>query len=325
MEVLAGIDIGGTKCAVSLGREQNGTIEMLRSVRFPTRSDDFSMTVSLVIDHLDTLIREQESCTLIGIGIVCGGPLDSEKGLILSPPNLKAWGDVDIVTPLKKHYKIPVTLRNDADACALAEWRLGSGKGYEHMIFLTFGTGMGAGLILNGRLYSGSTNLAGEVGHIRLAEDGPLGHRKRGSFEGFCSGGGIASLGRELALKAIEEGNPPRFCPTLDSLGSISAQSIAQALHEGDPLAQEIYHRVAEALGRGLAILIDILNVPLIVIGSIFVRQEAVIRPVMLKTINEEALKESAANCTIVAASLGEDLGNYAALCTASEGVNNEI
>ena len=110
-------------------------------------------------------------------------------------------------------------MQNDANAGAIAEWKYGAGKGYNNLIFLTFGTGMGAGLILNGKLYSGTTDLAGEVGHIRLAEMGPVGFGKAGSFEGFCSGGGIAQLAQIKVREKLQMGEKVSFCESIDDLG----------------------------------------------------------------------------------------------------------
>ena len=138
------------------------------------------------------------------IGISCGGPLDSKKGIIFSPPNLPGWDNVPITRILSDEFGVETALQNDANACALAEWLMGAERGHSNMIFLTFGTGMGAGLILNGRLYSGTNDLGGEVGHIRLAKTGPVGFGKAGSFEGFCSGGGIAQLAKSIVFGKAE-------------------------------------------------------------------------------------------------------------------------
>lgn len=146
---------------------------------------------------------------IAGIGISCGGPLDSRRGVILSPPNLPGWDEVPVKAYFERETGAPAMLRNDADACAVAEWRYGAGRGCRNMVFLTFGTGFGAGLILNGALYSGSCDMAGEIGHIRAPGDPayrPVGYGKSGSFEGYCSGGGIAELGRAIALEAHPAG-----------------------------------------------------------------------------------------------------------------------
>ena len=317
MQVLAGIDIGGTKCAVSLGTARNESIEILTTISRPTPPKNFQKSMDMLINLLRDQLRDHSNWELTAIGISCGGPLDPASGIIFSPPNLPSWDAVDPVTPLKSAFQVPVRIRNDADACALAEWRLGAGRGTRNMVFLTFGTGMGAGLILNGQLYSGANGMAGEVGHIRLADNGPSGYGKEGSFEGFCSGGGIADLGRKKACEALAAGHPPLFCPDATALATIDARGIALALLQGDVLAKEIYRTVATYLGKGLALLIDILNPELIVLGSIYLRQQEVLESRMLVELTREALPRSLAVCRIVPAALGEHIGDYAALSVA--------
>lgn len=277
MQVVVGIDIGGTKCAVSFARQHSDDIIFLDKVRMETETEDFDRAMESFIEIIRERFRRNPDWKLTSIGISCGGPLDAGKGLILSPPNLPRWDRADVYTPLKKAFGVPVMLQNDADACALAEWSMGAGKGCRNMIFLTFGTGMGAGLILNNELYSGTTSMAGEVGHIRMEKEGPFGYGKYGSFEGFCSGGGIAKLGRMMAEEALREGKTPLFCQSEAELDSISCKSIAEALEQGDELAAEIFDIVGTYLGRGLSVLIDILNPEMIVIGSIYARQKNVL------------------------------------------------
>ena len=179
--MLIGIDIGSTKCAVVQGdREMN----ILGKVRMDTGNAE--ETLKAIFDAVEAF----GPCEAIGVS--CGGPLDEERGVICSPPNLPGWDDIHITKMLTERFNVPAYMRNDANACALAEWRYGAGKGTNNMIFLTFGTGMGAGLILNGALYSGTYDNAGEVGHMRLERFGPVGYGKMGSLEGFCSGGGMA-------------------------------------------------------------------------------------------------------------------------------------
>jgi glucokinase len=176
---------------------------------------------------------------------------------------------------------------------------------------------MGAGLILDGRLYSGTNDMAGEVGHVRLADDGPIGYGKAGSFEGFCSGGGIARLAQARAREALADGTPPLFCATPAALDGISAATVAEAAHQGDALALEIYATVARRLGQGLALLIDVLNPQRIILGSIYLRQQALIEPVMRAELAREALSHAADVCAVVPAGLGESIGDYAALAIA--------
>ena len=311
---ILGFDIGGTKCAVITACFDGDNISLIDKVACPT---DLSITPEEMINKLiklaDDILTEKPEI----IGVSCGGPLDSEKGVILGPPNLKGWDEVHIVEILKKHYNVPVNLQNDANACAVAEWKFGAGKGSKNMIFLTFGTGLGAGIILDGKLYNGTNGNAGEVGHIRLAENGPIGYGKKGSFEGFCSGGGLAQLGYMLALEKSKNGEYPLYFKDGMSVRDITAKTIADAALSGDKTALEVYKISAEYLGRGLSILIDILNPEVIVIGSIFTRNKDIFLPIVENIIKSEALGESAKCCRVEAAKLSENIGDYAAIATA--------
>ena len=214
---------------------------------------------------------------------------------------------------LEEKFHLPVKLCNDADACALAEWKFGAGRSSENMAFLTFGTGLGAGLILNRKLYSGTCGMAGECGHIRLDDCGPTGYGKVGSFEGFCSGGGIAQLGKMYAEKNL----PLSWCKSADDLKNITAKSIAEAANAGDEAAIAIYAESGRRLGYGLSILIDLLNLERIVIGSIFQRSENLLRPAMEEVIRKETLPQSREICQILPSELGDNIGDIAALSVA--------
>ncbi|MBR4727675.1 MAG: ROK family protein [Clostridia bacterium] len=298
---ILGIDIGGTKCAVVLG-DATGTL--LKKEQFPT--EDCSRTIGQLIEIA------RRMAPFDAIGISCGGPLDAQRGVILSPPNLPGWDHVEIVRLLNEAFHVPVYLKNDADACALAEWRFGAGRGAQSLIFLTFGTGLGAGLILNGRLYSGASGLAGEVGHIRLADFGPVGYGKAGSFEGFCSGGGLAQLGQAAAKAHAQTGTPVSFAGE-----EITAKTVAAAAAAGDAAATEVFRQCGRMLGRGLSVLIDLLNPERIILGSIFARCEDLLRPEMEKEIEKETLPAARHACTILPAALGESIGDVGALCAA--------
>lgn len=305
--MILGFDIGGTKCAVVAAEIGQTGIAITGKKKIPT---DLRISPAEMIGRL--LQLADEVCggkKPDAVGISCGGPLDAKKGVILGPPNLPGWDHVPIKKQIGAHFGVPVRLQNDANACALAEWKFGAGQGTENMIFLTFGTGLGAGLILNGKLYSGTNDNAGEVGHIRLEDDGPVGYGKAGSFEGFCSGGGIARLGKALAEQAMENGITPLYAE-----GEITAKTVATAAEKGDKTALEVYRICGEKLGKGLSILMDLLNPERIVIGSIFVRSGDLIWEHAKKVIEKEALPVSARVCQVVPAALGEEIGDYAAL-----------
>ncbi|MDB6167930.1 MAG: hypothetical protein JWM88_794 [Verrucomicrobia bacterium] len=300
---LIGLDIGGTKCALSV---PDGPDRVREVVRFPTT--DLRGTLDRLFGEIARLGPSGDTV----FGISCGGPLDSGQGLILSPPNLPGWNRVPVCALLTERFGGRAFLMNDANACALAEWQFGAGRGCRSMMFLTMGTGMGAGLILDGRLYEGVTGNAGEVGHVRMADAGPIGYGKAGSFEGFCSGGGIAQVARQRLGNFSGESRLGKI-----PAEQLSAREIGLAAEAGDALALEIWHAVGEKLGAALAIFIDVLNPERIVIGSIYQRCEKFIAPAMHAVIRREALPDSARDCRILPAALGDEIGACAAVAIA--------
>ena len=305
-----GIDIGGTKCAVIKGkRREDGTIEIVNKIRFETT--DFFETIEKIFDAVESLMP----CDRIGIS--CGGPLDENEGVIMSPPNLPGWDDVHITDMLTERFRVPAKICNDANACALAEWKFGAGKGSRNMVFMTFGTGLGAGLILDGRLYSGTNGMAGEAGHIRLSSDGPIGYGKAGSFEGFCSGAGITKQAKAYAKAALSDGRAAFGCDTNEKIDGIDTRMIADLAKAGDKDAIEIFDRSAKRLGAGLSLMIDILNPEKIVLGGVYTRCEELFREKMNEVLKAETLSESLSVCKIVPATLGESIGDIAALAVA--------
>lgn len=301
-----GIDIGGTKCAVVKGDKERGVYE---KIHFPTTTLD--ETLENIIKGVDSLMPAA------AIGISCGGPLNEKTGVILSPPNLPGWDSVPIGDILKEKFGIPVKLCNDANACALAEWRFGAGVGYDNMVFLTFGTGLGAGIIADGRLIGGAVGNAGEVGHMRLAPDGPVGFGKAGSFEGFCSGGGIKRLAEGMAKEALAKGEPLSFGKTEEEISKLTTKDLANLAKTGDADAKAVFDISAHRLGEGLSVIIDLLNPEAIVIGSVYARAEELFYPGMMEVIEEEAIESSYKACKILPAKLGDSIGDVAALSVA--------
>jgi glucokinase len=321
---LLGYDIGGTKTAIVLGKYDDN-IEILSRIQFPTGAENSPQyTLDLLENKTNEIVYNAGLSIndILSIGISCGGPLDSRRGVILGPPNLPGWDEIHITEYFTNKFKVPVYLQNDANACALAEHKWGAGCGTSNMIFLTFGTGIGAGLILNGSLYAGTNDMAGEAGHIRLAESGPMGYGKHGSFEGFCSGSGIANEAKKRIRKELQLARGVNFHPETENLDHIDAHSVAVAARNGDPIAIAVYDQTAEYLGRGLSILIDILNPELIVIGSIFVRAHDLLWERAKLFIEQEALSISSNMCRVVPAALGEVLGDYAALSVGAAVLN---
>ena len=314
-----GLDIGGTKCAVLLAEVNHG-IHILDKRKFDTCADrGFSHTWERLCAGVDEILEKNGMAPgdVRAIGVSCGGPLDSRRGVIMSPPNLPGWDDIHLADMLAEKYGVPAYVQNDANACALVEWKLGAGRGVDDMVFLTMGTGMGGGVIAGGRLLRGANDMAGEVGHLRLADDGPSGYGKAGSFEGFASGGGIDRQAQAFTRARIEAGAPAQWSLDGHAPESVNAALIADYARRGDPQARAIFEQAGRRLGQGLALIADALNPARIVIGSVFVRCEDLLRGPMEAALAEEALAPARAGLEVVPAQTGERLGDCAAVMAA--------
>lgn len=301
---ILGLDIGGTKTAVTLG-DPSGAIHARQA--FATRTErGFFATFGELCTHVDEIRRQAERLgrAVEVISVSIGGPLEIEPGIIHSPPNLPGWDDIPLKELLTERFDLPVYIEHDGNAGALAEWYFGAGRGARNVVFLTMGTGFGGGLILNGQLYRGTCDLAGEVGHIRIAENGPVAFGKAGSWEGFCGGAGISKLATARF--------PQRWKAT-----GVTAQEIATLATGGDADALTLLEELARRLGYGLAILLDVLNPEVIVIGSIAVRLGELLLGPAREEMKREALPAAVNACRVVPAALGERLGDVASLCAA--------
>ena len=279
-----GINIGGTTCSVSRGTAAG---EILEREAFPT--SDAAETIG----RLKTLARKLVRDDVLAVGISCGGPLDAEAGLVLSPPNLPGWDRIPIVAEIESATGKRAYLMNDANAGGVAEWLFGTGGRCPSLVFLTCGTGLGSGIVINGHVLDGANGNGGEVGHIKLTDGGPVGYHKAGSFEGWCSGTGF----RQYAGQ--------------------DAKTVADAARNGDANALAHFETFGRKLGQGLAIIIDTINPARIVMGGVYMRCEDLIAPAMREVLAQEALPQSLATCEITASVCGEDIGDKAALAVA--------
>ena len=311
---ILGLDIGGTKCAAITGLWNGDNITLLEKRVLKT---DLNISAEKMLERLFLSAEEILTKKPDRVGISCGGPLDAKLGVVMSPPNLPGWDNVEIVRLATERFGADAYLMNDANASAVAEWKFGAGKGLSNVVFLTFGTGLGAGLILDGKLYEGTNGNAGEVGHIRLDESGPIGFGKHGSFEGFSSGGGIARLALAMARDAVKNGCRPLYYDENNEDG-ISAKTVAEAARQGDKTAKEVYRTSGKYLGRGLAMIIDTLNPERIIIGGVYTRSADLLWESAKAEIKKEALCDAAKLCEIVPGALGENIGDYAALAVAT-------
>lgn len=317
MTRVLGLDVGGTKCAVLLA-DCGEKIRVVEKLRFETRTDlGLEYAKEKLLKTAGELIARSDA-PVQAIGVSCGGPLNSRTGVVQSPPNLPGWDNVPIVELLESAFGIPAFLQNDANACALVEWKYGAGCGMEDMVFLTMGTGMGAGVIADGRLLRGSRDMAGEVGHLRLEHDGPVGYGKTGSFEGFASGGGIARLAAMLRRKWAEQGEATAWSESDERL---TTRELAGYAFEGDPHALRVFEIAGDYLGQGIAMIADVLNPEMVVIGGVYMRCEVLLKESMWRAIRREALEQCWCDLRVVPAETGEQIGDFAAAMVAVYGL----
>ena len=187
-KIYIGVDVGGTKTAVVVSSHPPDTLGRIEFATLPEQGP--ARALRLIVESARSLMAEHgfSGEAIAGIGVSCGSPLDRVQGIIQAPPNLPTWVDVPIRKLLEEEFHVPCRVENDANAGAVAEHRFGAGVGTEHMVFLTLGTGLGAGIIAAGALYLGANGDAGEIGHVRLSPTGPVGYHKAGSIEGWSSG-----------------------------------------------------------------------------------------------------------------------------------------
>src|SRR5580765_1708879 len=297
-----GVDIGGTKTAVAISLQPPA---ILGRVELPTQPEKgYERAVDLIKQSIYELveIHNISKATIGAIGVSCGGPLDQVAGTIKSPPNLPTWVDVPITTILEREFSLQCRLENDANAGALAEHRFGAGRNTQHMVFLTMGTGLGAGVIVNGALLHGAAGQAGEIGHVRLTPSGPIGYNKAGSVEGWASGSGLAQIASADVAAAIQCGEATSLASIIEGGRTLTAKDIAEAAKQGDALANRIIHKSGSRLGEGLAILIDLFNPECIAIGGLALRLgERLLEPAR-QAVRREALSHSAELCRVVPA-----------------------
>jgi len=311
MNVLA-IDIGGTKLAAGV---VDAAGNILARGETPTVAAEGPERVLNRIFRLakDVLSAPGVSADAVGrIGIGCAGPVDRQKGLILNPPNLPGWICVPLVERLEKALDRPAVLENDANAAALGEFRYGVGKGANSLVYLTVSTGIGSGIILDGKIWHGLSDGAGEIGHMTLIPDGPIcGCGNRGCLEALASGPSIARRARE----ALAAGRPSRLRAVTD----LNAADVVRLAQEGDAVATEIWQDTVLYLGLGVAAMVTILAPECVVIGGGVTRAGDFLFEPLRREVRRRVKLVAVESVPILPAALGPDVGILGAAAVALE------
>jgi len=300
-----GLDIGGTSIVAGVILKQTGQILSRASIPTESRAGqvDGLQRITALIEHVagDAEVRVSNA---IGIGVGCTGPVDSTMGVIQNPYTLPGWEDLPLSSYLKAQFRLPTCLLNDCHAAALGEYWMGAGKRCRHMIYITVGTGIGSGLILNGQLYRGNGLLSGEVGHLALDPAGPLCYcGARGCLEMLAAGPAIVAA----AQHAPKNGRILEIAEHHHE--AITAKMVCQAAAESDPVALQIVTQAATYLGIGIANLLNILTPEIVVLGGGVMQSWSLFRPAIETIVNARSGMLKAVHIQILPAELGLNAG----------------
>ncbi len=299
-----GIDIGGTNITVAL---VTGKGEILRKIRFPTRVEEGkTKTIECILKALDAIMKGLRSNSIEGIGIGAAGDIDRDRGVVRFSPNL-LWKGVPIVRLIREKFNMKVVLDNDANAAAWATYILETGRKVKNLLCITLGTGVGGGIILNGRIYHGASGSAGEIGHMTL---NPQGQRcKCGNYGCLETYIGSAYIVKK-AIRKIRKGEMSLIKKTAGgNLKSVTPETIQVAALKGDKLARRIWKEAGEYLGIALSGVINLLNPEVIVFGGGVARAGELIFKPMKAEIRKRTFKTPFEKVKFTCTRFGEDLG----------------
>src|ERR1022692_717997 len=262
-----GVDVGGTKVAAGL---VSSTGEITHQTRVPMEAADAPAGLAAVTSAIDSVCAATNpnphlQSLISGIGICAPGPLDPRPGVVINPPNLPGWRNFPLAAETSKAYRLPVEVDNDGNAAALAEALWGAGRGYRNVFCATIGTGIGTGIVFDGRIYHGRTGAAAEGGHITIDYRGPRCNcGKLGCIEILASGPAIA----RRASEKIAAGRRSAILEKEADLAQITSEMVGRAYLAGDPLAKEILQETAMFLTVWLGSIVDLLEPDVMIIGG---------------------------------------------------------
>ncbi len=300
-----GIDVGGTNVKLALVTSEG---KIIYSNSIPTRAE---MGYEYTVDNIKQAIRDLLQETSVnpkdveGIGFGFPGQVDYKSGIVRLAPNIPGWVDVPIAKMIEDEFHIPTRVDNDVRCAALGELNFGAGKGCENLICITVGTGIGSGLIVNGKLVRGASNAAGEIGHIKLQmHDGPIcGCGDTGCLEAFASGPAIVAMAEDY----IKGGKSTKFRELANP--DITPYIVCEAAKAGDPVAKRIFTIMGEYIGIGLASVVNLLNPEKVIIGGGVAAAGSFLMDPLKETLKKRAMKIAGETVDVVPAQLGNTAG----------------
>lgn len=285
---IIGVDVGATNLKVA-------SLDLKYRVRDKeVIATDKKNLIYGIYDSIERIIENNglNKRDILGIGIGLPGPVDTKLGIVHFLPNIPGFQEVNLKGILEKRLRMPVFLDNDVKLMTIAEYKLGSARGFKNALCLTLGTGVGGGIIIGGRLYRGENNAAGELGHLPINEEGPV-----------CNCGGIACLERYIGNRTILEEARDLF------KRDISLEELSLLAKRGNRQALKIWHNLATHLGSALVGVVNLLNLDAIIIGGGVANAGAILFDRVEKLVKRQAMKVQAKQVKILKAKLGNDAG----------------
>jgi len=306
MSIYIAIDIGGTQMRAAVFPSEG--YEPVSVLKIPTHSPDASPQERLV-QLIETVCPEGESIN--SIGVAAPGPVNPKAGVIYTAPNIAEFRDFPITTYLKEKFQVPAFLDNDANLAALGEWQVGAGKGHNHLLYITISTGIGSGIITDGKLVHGESGMAGELGHVTVLPDGPMcGCGHRGHLEALASGKNIAKWAKKKLTKGAKS--------SLRDVKKVTAKRISKAAKKGDQLAIQAFEQAGEHIGLALASFLHAFNPSIVVFGGgVSLSGDLLLEPIRTSVKKHVMNPKFTDNLVITTAALGDDAGMIGALILA--------
>jgi len=306
---VVGIDLGGTKISTSLSTFEG---EIIKNVVVPTNAQEgadsvlnrITETIENVLVQANLTIKDIEA-----IGIGSPGPLDANKGIIITTPNLP-FKNYNVVKPIKDKFNIPVYLDNDANVAAIGEYMFGAGKGKQNIVYFTVSTGIGGGAVLNGNIYRGSTCNALEIGHTTIDPNGPRCNcGNLGCLEALSSGTAIGKRGNDAVSTNVET--------SLRKYDKVTSYEVFKEAEAGDEVSKDIVDTALNYLGIGVANAVAIFDPQMVIIGGGVTQVGDILFDKVRQVVNKRCFKNMAENCEIVPAGLGTNAGVVGAVALA--------
>ncbi|GIV95572.1 MAG: glucokinase [Herpetosiphonaceae bacterium] len=316
MEYVIGVDLGGTHLRGAL-IDERGTI--LSHVRTATLASEGPQAVIGRIADVIEQVRRDAPGPIKGVGVGAPGPVDPEAGMVIVAPNMPGWEHIPLCSLVQERVQLPVVIGNDANAAALAEWLFGAGKGLRNLIYVTISTGIGGGIIAEGRLLLGRRGLAAEVGHMVIQADGPrCGCGNLGCWEVMASGTALA----RMALDALMSSDRSSLLRDIAARGRLTAADVTTAAQKGDALARELLAQEGTYIGIGIVSLLHLFSPDIVILGGGVTNSGELIFAPMRQAIAERAIP-GYRTVPIVTTSLGDEVGVLGAaalvLCAGGE------